>query len=256
MKLLSYGTVFISICATTESFHFGVCRYEKKHPQRFVVCTALKRDYLEGEGGSEDETMESVGANSSNRKASQGQETEAEDDAFLGYAIDSFLRGAYDPPFADDVATPNPDWSPGTTVEVALRSLRQLDEPSQGASVFLRFCLPLSRGERWGDTSTSGRDTWKEVLRGALTPSMFSRRLRASEFSELLEWDALDVTEGAYSTEDLVGIPNIAFVNVAFYFDANGIEPSIMQVTLRKKAGVWLIDTARRSQKELFVRNS
>jgi len=152
-------------------------------------------------------------------------------------------------------ASPNPEWSPGMNIEVALRSLRQLEpsKPDFGSAVFLRFCLPLSRAERWGDSRTSGRDPWKEILRGSLMPSMFSSRLRASDFSILLDWDRLDVTEGAYSsTEEYTGVPNVAFVNAALYFDADGVAPSIIQFTLQRKAGVWLIDTARRSNKELF----
>jgi hypothetical protein len=68
-----------------------------------------------------------------------------------------------------------------------------------------------------------------------------------------LDWQRLDVTEGAYSTEELVGVPSIAFVNAALYFAADGIVPSLIQFTLRKHAGVWFIDTARLSQKELFM---
>jgi hypothetical protein len=82
---------------------------------------------------------------------------------------------------------------------------------------------------------------------------MLARRIRASEFSGLLDWTSLDVTEGAYSVQkDLVGLPSIAFVNAALYF-SDGVEPSLIQFTLRRVGGVWLIDTARQNPKDLFV---
>jgi hypothetical protein len=82
---------------------------------------------------------------------------------------------------------------------------------------------------------------------------MLARRIRASEFSGLLDWTSIDVTEGAYGLKkDLVGLPSIAFVNVALYF-GDGIEPSLIQFTLRRVGGVWLIDTSRHSQKDLFM---
>ena len=187
---------------------------------------------------------------------------EDDDDLLLSYAIDSFLRGDYDGEFADDAPAPHPGLGPGAVVDSALRALRNLDDPapSHGAAVLLRFCVPLTRGDRWGDTSSSTSssvDPWKEVMRGALTPSMLARRLRASEFAGLLDWTSLDVTEGAFGLErDLVGVPSIAFVNAAMYF-GDGIEPSLIQFTLRRRGGVWLIDTARKSPRELFLgRNS
>jgi hypothetical protein len=177
-------------------------------------------------------------------------------DDFLEYSIDSFLRGDYDRPLADDAAAPLPGLTPGATVEAALRSLRQLDdpEPSHGAAVLLRFCAPLSRGERWGGAPSSGQDQWKQVLRGALTPTMLARRIRATqEFSGLLDWTKLDVTEGAYGLKkNLVGVPTIAFVSAALYYE-DGVEPTIIQFTLKRIGGVWLIDSARRSEKGLFV---
>lgn len=190
-------------------------------------------------------------------------EEEQDEDEILGYAIDSFLRGDYNQQFADDAPSPHPGLSPGATVEAGLRSLRDLNSPqtSHGAAVLMRFCLPLTRSERWGDSSRIGRDPWKELLRGALTPSMLARRLRASEFSGLLDWVKLDVTEGAaayYSSSvepglTTVRLPSRAFVNAALFF-GDGIEPSLIQFTLRRVGGgVWLIDTARRSQRELFV---
>jgi len=219
------------------------------------------------------------GKNKSNRR----NESNDNDEELLGYAVDSFLRGDYDREFAIDAPAPHPGLTPSTVVDSALRALRRLNdpEPSHGAAVMMRFCLPLSRGERWGDSSSSAAtattsvtgtasrnqgkavDSWKEVLRGALTPSMFARRLRASEFSGLLDWTILDVTEGACgplpsdqsSSNAMVGDggPSIAFVNAALYF-GDGTEPMLIQFTLfRRMGGVWLIDTARRSSKELFV---
>jgi hypothetical protein len=197
------------------------------------------------------------------KKNERDDDDDDNDERILEYAIDSFLSGGYDRSISeDDAPAPHPALSPGQTTEAALRSLRDLDDPEQpssrGAAVFQRFCLPLRRAERWGDSSAAaGRDPWKEVLRGALTPGMFARRLRASEeFSGLLDWTALDVTEGAYSPpqRDLVGIPSTAFVNVALYFGDGGAEPSLIQFTLRRRAGVWLIDTAaRQSHNQLFL---
>jgi len=176
-------------------------------------------------------------------------------DALLEYSIDSFLRGDYDRSFADDAAAPLPGLTPGATIDAALRSLRQLDdpEPSHGAAVLLRFCAPLSRGERWGGSPSSGRDQWKELLRGALTPTMLARRIRASEeFSGLLDWTKLDVTEGTTGKKDIVGVPSVAYVNVALYFE-DGMEPTIFQFKLSRVGGVFLIDSAKRSNKNLFM---
>ena len=255
----------------TEPFHVPLARTHRSaaKPIRFkAVQSELLAKSKTAESPNEESSKDDEGNRMENDDSSNSDElpsieanveqSELEDDKFLGYAIDSFLRGDYDRPFANDAAAPSSDLSPGATVDQALRALRQLDEPepSHGAAVFLRFCLPLSRGERWGDTSTMGREPWKEVLRGSLTPSMFARRIRASDFSELLDWSSLDVTEGAYSTEELVGVQNIAFVNAALYFGADGAEPSLIQFTLRRKAGVWLIDTARLTPKELFIAKS
>lgn len=83
---------------------------------------------------------------------------------------------------------------------------------------------------------------------------MLARRIRASEiFSGLLDWSKLDVTEGAYAGEkDLIGVPSVAFVNAALYFE-DGMEPTLIQFSLRRIGGVWLIDTARKSDKKLFM---
>jgi hypothetical protein len=178
----------------------------------------------------------------------------------LDSAIDSFLRGEYDRPYAEDAMAPHPFLTPGTTVEAALRSLRKLDdpEPSHGAAVFLRFCAPLSRGERWGGGTTM--DPWKNVLRGGLTPTMLARRLRASDFSVLLDWNKLDVTDGYSLKKDLIGLPTVAFVNAALYFGETepgvgigGGSVVIVQFRLRRIGGVWLIESASRSKRELFV---
>jgi hypothetical protein len=219
----------------------------------------------------------------------------------LDSAIDSFLRGEYDRPYAEDAMAPHPFLTPGTTVEAALRSLRKLDdpEPSHGAAVFLRFCAPLSRGERWGGGTTveaalrslrklddpepshgaavflrfcaplsrgerwgggTTMDPWKNVLRGGLTPTMLARRLRASDFSVLLDWNKLDVTDGYSLKKDLIGLPTVAFVNAALYFGETepgvgigGGSVVIVQFRLRRIGGVWLIESASRSKRELFV---
>ena len=169
------------------------------------------------------------------------------------YSIDSFLRGEYDRPFADDAAAPHPELSPGETIESALHALGNLDDPevSHGAAVFLRFCAPLSRSDRWGGSVLA---PWKEILRGSLTPTMLARRIRASEeFSVLLDWENIDVTEGmAVPESNKVMGSTVAFVNAALFF-RTGIEPSIVQFTLRKISGVWLIDLAVISKREWFI---
>jgi len=202
---------------------------------------------------------------------------------------------------------PHPGLTPGDTVNIALRALRALNVPEvdHGAAVFRTFCAELSRNDRWGggvantrglkgggcegsssssssirrgngsDSSigeegtpkNSGISLWKEILRGALTPTMFARRIRASdEFSILLDWERLDVTDGmavnpAYyagrewdeGQRQLLGIGStVAFVNAAMFF-GEGIEPSIVQFTLVRMSGVWLIDTAVVSKKEWFM---
>jgi len=123
-----------------------------------------------------------------------------------------------------------------------------------------------STGEE-GTPKNSGISLWKEILRGALTPTMFARRIRASdEFSILLDWERLDVTDGmavnpAYyagrewdeGQRQLLGIGStVAFVNAAMFF-GEGVEPSIVQFTLVRISGVWLIDTAVVSKKEWFM---
>jgi len=171
------------------------------------------------------------------------------------YSIDSFLRGEYDRPFSEDAAAPHPELSPSETIKNALYALRELDIPeiSHGAAVFARFLTPLSRSERWGGSVSGALSSWKEIIRGSLTPTMLARRIRASEeFSVLLDWESIDVTEGLAvpGTNEILG--GVAFVNAALFF-RSGTEPSIVQVTLRKISGVWLIDSAVISKKEWFV---
>ena len=191
----------------------------------------------------------------------------------LDDAVDSFLRGDHDRPFAADVPGPHPGLGPGEIVDVALRSLRSLNspEPYHGAAVLLRFCAPLSRSERWGGGGVgggggsgpgggSGLDPLKEVLRGSFTPVMLARRLRASlPLAGLLDWDTLDVTEGLavpdQTRERLGAGTTVAFVSAALFF-GDGVEPSIIQFGLRRIGGVWLLDTAVVSQKEWFTSES
>lgn len=193
-----------------------------------------------GENSERENMLESLGLDPRNN------------DALLEYSIDSFLRGDYDGAFADDAASPLPKSTPKTTVEEALTSLRALDdpEPSHGAAVLLRFCAPLSRGERWEGIED---DPWKEIIRGSLTPTMMARRIRASEFSGLLDFTKLDVTDGATSTgkHDLAGLPCFAFVNVALYFEDH-VQPQLMELKLVRIAGVWLIDSVKVQEEELF----
>ena len=85
---------------------------------------------------------------------------------------------------------------------------------------------------------------------------MLARRLRASPFSGLLDWERLDVTEGLAipSTRLELGVgTTIAFVSAACFF-GDGVEPNIIQFTLKKEAGAWLIDTAVVSRRDWFVR--
>ena len=200
-------------------------------------------------------------------------------DQLLDYSITAFLSGEYDRDFAEDAPAPNPLLTPQDVISSVLQSLRQLDdpEPSHGAAVLMRFCVPLSRGERWGDSSSfsinsnnSGRDgksrgasnpklRFKEILRGAITATMLARRLRSSELSVLLDWTSIDVSEGVYSVQRddgvEIGVPSssaLAFVNAALYFE-DGVEPTLVQFTLRKINNVWLIDSAHISQKKLFA---
>ena len=171
-------------------------------------------------------------------------------------SIDSFLEGEYSQPFAEEAPAPHPGLSPRETLDCALRSLRRMDEPyeSHGAAVFMRFCVPLTNSERWG--LSSDLDPWKTILRGALSPNMLARQLRASSsFASLLDWKRLDVSDGfAIPSERLeLGVgTTLAFVNAAVYFQ-EGVEPAIIQFTLRKIGGAWMIDDAVVSKRDWFV---
>jgi hypothetical protein len=210
------------------------------------------------DGGQPDDTLPDNELDTSDGKDDKFYSNESP----LNMAIDSFLRGEYDLPFAKDALAHHPGLTPGATIESALRSLRKTDDPelSHGAAVFLRFCAPLSRGERWGGGTSM--DPWKQVLRGSITPTMFVRRLRASDYSVLLDWTKLDVTDGYSLKKDLTGLHTIAFVNAALFFgetDASGNYGStkgsvvIVQFRLRRVSGVWLIESASRSKRELFL---
>jgi hypothetical protein len=173
------------------------------------------------------------------------------------YSIDSFLRGEYDRSFSEDAAAPHPELAPSETIENALYALRELDIPeiSHGAAVFARFLTPLSRSDRWGGSVSGALSSWKEIIRGSLTPTMLARRIRASEeFSVLLDWERIDVTDteglAVPGTNDILG--GVAFVNAALFF-RSGAEPSVVQFTLRKISGVWLIDSAVTNKMEWFV---
>jgi hypothetical protein len=192
------------------------------------------------------------------------------------YGIDSFLRGEYDRPFADDAAAPLPNHTPSEIVTIACKALRDLDIPTtdHGAAVFMRFCAPLSRGDRWGGnisglsvgtnvgTSVNGgssisSNSWKGIMRGSLTPTMFARRIRASEeFAVLLDWEMLDVTQGTKAVpNEMLGYEStVAFVNAALFF-GDGTTPSMCQFTLKMFSGVWLIDSAVMNKNELFMEN-
>jgi hypothetical protein len=172
-------------------------------------------------------------------------------------SIDSFLGGEYSQPFAEDAAAPHPGLTPSETLDCALRSLRRMDEPfeSHGAAVFMRFCVPLTNSERWGLHLSSDLDPWKTILRGALSPNMLARQLRASSsFASLLDWKRLDVSDGFAIPSDRLELgvgATLAFVNAALYFEDG--EPNIVQFTLRKIGGAWLIDDAVVSKRDWFV---
>ncbi len=201
-------------------------------------------------------------------------------DPILSNSIDSFLAGEYAHPFSSDAPAPHPGLGPGETVEVSLRALRNLNDPhpAHGAAVFMRFCMPLTRGERWGsgiplpggdrgrssnnsnsgnggrwnramlDQQWPGHDQWKDLLRGALTPSMLARKLRSStQFSGLLDWTSLDVTEGASNPNPSLyfisgSSDNVAYVNAALFF-GKGLAPTILHFVLKKVGAAWFIDT-------------
>jgi hypothetical protein len=201
-------------------------------------------------------------ADNNNYNDNKNNDNINDDDAFLEYSIDSFLRGDYysyyDRPntLEEDeegyAVAPLPGLSPSATVEQALQVLRKAttttnDSSCQAATCFLRFCVPLRRRERWSpplpstfsfsSSPTRNNNTnknrkpnatvWKELLRGSLTPTMFLRRLRASpDLSILLDWNKLDVTEGTIMStgkeEDSALEDSVTVVNVAMYVDLDG----------------------------------
>lgn len=263
-----------------------------------VVCFLSRR-----KNGNSNSNYDDHPEYSSNANANAEHDAEHEL-LLLEYSIDSFLRGDYDRTFAEDAASPLPGLSPRGTVDAALRSLRNLNEPEpfHGAAVLLRFCVELGRGERWGTSASSSSSSsatpsspkastnrngskhrnkspsaspsgfslsWKELLRGALTPTMLARRIRASEdFSGLLDWIDLDVTE-----DDRNSNSNTACVNVKCLFgdehehetttngnsnsntDFNNNSPTVYyQFKLAKMlGGVWLIDSVRRTSARASV---
>lgn len=184
--------------------------------------------------------------------------TDGDVDDLLDFAIDSFLSGESESELSPSAQAPHPGLAPADVIHHSLHTLRSLDDPTpnHGAAVFQRFLMPLSRGERWGDSSPNRVvDPWKEILRGALTPNMLAQRIRASDFSALLDWQTLDVSDGAFDPRrDLVGNPSVAFVNAALYFGL-GVEPVLIQFTLQRVGGVWLIDTARKTNIDDFNEN-
>ena len=203
---------------------------------------------------------------SSSPREGDSQEKQNAELFLLEYSIDSFLRGDYDRSFSEDAASPLPGLSPSDTVDAALRSLRDLDEPEpfHGAAVFLRFCAELGRGERWG-TTTSSSSSWTELLRGALTPTMMARRIRASEdFSALLDWSRLEVIEDGDSiggsNTTVFRNDNVAFVEAALYFgyETSKISPppQVYRFELAKMlGGVWLIQSVEPRKSPTGVAN-
>jgi hypothetical protein len=222
------------------------------------------------------------------------------------YDYDSDRVEGYDEDY-DTAVAPLPGLSPGATVEQAFQVLRKAsnttkttlkdnyNDPSHAAACFLRFCVPLRRRERWSPPPTSNNNinnnsnenrksnantsaAWKEILRESLTPTMFIRRLRASpELSILLDWETMDVSDGAITGKEEFALEDtVAFVHAAFYFgtswDNNGGDenqkrmdsvysdtlhegtapPELLQIQLNRVSGVWLIESIQRIPKRLF----
>lgn len=164
---------------------------------------------------------------------------------FRSASIDSFLAGDYAHPFAPEAPAPNPLLSPGKTVDVSLRALRQLDEPfpCHGAAVFMRFCIPLTRGEQLGGNENN---PWKNILRCSLTSAMLAQNIRASpQFACLLDWDGLDVTEGVSNLNpsgySLSGFHSITYVNAGLFFEHG--PPKIVHFVLKNVGTTWFIDS-------------
>ena len=183
--------------ATTRPFCFSApstryCPTAKPTTTPFLAAAKKRKD--DAEERSRDSTGNQEASYSNETPPPTQKRSEEEERAILGYAIDSFLRGDYNLKLSgNSKPLPPPDLGPGSVVSTALRSLRGQDLPSQthGAAVFMRFCLPLRRSERWGDASSVGKDPWKEVLRGGLTANTLVRRIRASDFFGLLDWNRL-----------------------------------------------------------------
>ena len=144
--------------------------------------------------------------------------------------------------------------------------------PSHGAAVLLRFCAPLSRAERWGlssagtvarsvsdmTTGHSGRvggeiekpssDSWKELMRGSLTPHMLAKRMRCSQaFSGLLDWEHLDVSSSSPTTTQQLekdcddgrstGTSNRADVDAVLYYSDENCDHDNSQKRSYKHRG-------------------
>jgi len=114
--------------------------------------------------------------------------------------------------------------------------------------------------------------TWKELLRGALTPTMLAKRLRASEeFSGLLDWTGLEITDhdddcggtarengGKRDTTTVYRNSNVACVDAALTFENNDEKtserisvspPEVYRFELAKMlGGVWLIDSVQQQR--------
>lgn len=163
-----------------------------------------------------------------------GSSTDDKIDAFLKKKGNLFA-------IPDDAPAPGSNilLSPSETIQIACEALRR--DKVSGPRIFLGFCLPLTSNEKMSGTS----DAFKELIRASITPKIFSTRIRASPFSVLLDWNTMSVTEG-YSQ-----LGYVAFVNAALFFEG-GAEPVIVQFRLRRSNGLWLIDRASRSKRELF----
>lgn len=222
----------------------------------------------------------SLATDSTTSKLSEEEDRQRRDR--LEVQMDAFLTGEDENELwweAEAAAVkPNILLSPSETVEISLRELRKYEEKDYdrhdilsdtnerrkknkyiASTTFARFLAPLSRSERWG--MSHKKDPWKEVLRSTefLTPLLLVRRLRSSPFSVLLDWKTLSVTDGlslsTTTTTSSSTMLNVAFVNAALFF-GEGMEPCLVQFRLKKHTnGVWLIDHATISKKDLFWNN-
>ena len=175
----------------------------------------------------------------------------------LDMKINEFLSGDGLVTLPDNSPSPK-NMGPGEIVETALNSLRNMSTPDDavGSAIFLRFCAPLQRTEKWG-TKFGGNtsEIWKEIIRGSITPSILYRRLLSSSFSILFDWKSLSVTESysysSFGRQVNMASTTVAFVNVALFFE-EGVEPKLIVFTLKKIAGVWLIENAVFNKHGLF----